>query len=121
MKNHDPLDTETIVKYIKASYKKTSERVFENCPLLFGVTNEIPTILISFSKKVPNDENFYSSETRQCYLVKNFNQVIEILEKLEIYRESSGFDLKKEYTSIALDENKKVYLSVTNFKPLNIN
>lgn len=111
-----PLSTEEIVKSIKTVYNNLSDRVLRENFLLFGLKEETPTILINFENSVPNKKNKFFNETHSFYLVKDYNQIIDILKELNIFREESESEIIKEYTKIISDS---IYLTVTCFKPIN--
>ena len=121
MSNLTPLSTSEIVKSIKTVYINVVERVLNKRPLLFGLVEPTPTILISFDKNVPNNQNQYFSERSSYYLVSNHTQVFEILKELGIHRKDSEIEILREYRNTVFDETKPAYLVVTSFKPINFN
>lgn len=119
MSNIEPLTTKEIVENIKVVYREFSNQILNDNPLLFGLTEATPTILIAFEKKVPNDKNKYFNERSSYFYVSNYDQVIDILKMLKIHREVSESEILNKYKKITFDENKSVYLKVTSFKPIN--
>ena len=115
------LTTDKIIEYIKTAYFKTVEKVNNQHPLYFGYECGKVNILVSFTSSVPNKSNIYSCEKYQQYLVKDLAQVVEILTKLEEYREEAIVELKLAYLKEVLDINNQAYLTVTSFKPIGFN
>ena len=123
MKNSNliPLTTEYIVSSIQTLYINLSEKLLRENPLLFGIIDKTPTVLIQFQLSVPSNENQFHNEKISFFLVNNFTQVIDVLKELNIYRDSSEMEILKKYTENNFDKNNPKYLAITCFKPLSFN
>lgn len=115
-----PLSTEEVVTRIKTVYDNLSKTLLKENPLFFGLTDNTPTISITFCSGVSNKLNMYHNKNNSYYLVENCNQVFEILKEMNIYRETSRDAVLAEYRKMNRNSNEPAYLVVTTFKSFSL-
>jgi hypothetical protein len=111
-----PLETSEIVSKIKSYYSYILKRRLKKYNSLFGNTENKPLIEICFTESTPDKNNFYVSETEemQCYLVKDYEQVIDILKELKIDKENTEDVIRALFYNYKIknDGSKPFYLRV---------
>jgi len=93
----EPMETSKIVDRIRTAHKNTISKKIQDDDNLFGKLGDRLIIEIGFWESVPNDSESYSCERFQCYLVKDYQQVINIIKELGIEKENTESIIRSHY------------------------
>lgn len=109
-----PMETNKIVEKIRTAHKNTIGQKITNDDSLFGVVGDRLIIEIGFLESVPNDSESYSCDRFQCYRVKDYKQVIDVIKELGIEKENTESIIRSHYFNFRKSDNANpFYLVVT--------
>lgn len=114
----EPLSTSEIVFRIRKTYQLYLDKTTKSKENLFFDYPSKPTILVSFTNLCVENCNYYSTDKYDIIMINSFDQSIEIIKELGLFKNNTEKILCNQYNLLNGNINN-LYLKVSYFIPIN--